>query len=295
MAVNAANADADRRGPAEHRAADRRQRERRRSGEADEHLGAALPRAAAATAATSSSSTPATAAPVGLQHGARAGSPRAWRAGKKALVITTDQSRMHLGKPWEFVMGAGAAALLVSDEPRFLESSSARAATTPKEVSDLTRPDFERRDRQQRDQPALVHGRRSTARTANFLERMGEPIDYDALLQEEHLPHPFGGMTLRAHRALLRRCNPSIKKAEALGAFEQKSPPRSPTSGAWAAPMARAPSSACSALIEAAERSQSGRSRQHVLVRLWLVRRVLLRPRIGRRPSELVKAADLGR
>ena len=28
----------------------------------------------------------------------------------KALVITTDQSRMHLGKPYEFVMGAGAAA-----------------------------------------------------------------------------------------------------------------------------------------------------------------------------------------
>src|SRR6185369_15978150 len=43
-------------------------------------------------------------------------SPRA-----KALVITTDESRMHLHKPWEFVKGAGAAALLVSREPALFE------------------------------------------------------------------------------------------------------------------------------------------------------------------------------
>ena len=41
--------------------------------------------------------------------------------GKKALVISTDQSRMHLHMPWEFVMGAGSAALLVSDNPALLE------------------------------------------------------------------------------------------------------------------------------------------------------------------------------
>src|SRR3990172_9510017 len=30
----------------------------------------------------------------------------------KALIIATDQSRAHFGKPWEFVMGAGSAAVL---------------------------------------------------------------------------------------------------------------------------------------------------------------------------------------
>src|SRR5690606_18498385 len=38
--------------------------------------------------------------------------------GKKALVLTADQSRMNLGVPWEYVMGAGATALLVSTAPQ---------------------------------------------------------------------------------------------------------------------------------------------------------------------------------
>ena len=41
--------------------------------------------------------------------------------GQAALVINTDESRMHLGAPWEFVLGAGATAILVSDNPRLLE------------------------------------------------------------------------------------------------------------------------------------------------------------------------------
>jgi 3-hydroxy-3-methylglutaryl CoA synthase len=49
----------------------------------------------------------------------------------KALVITTDQSRMHLGKPYEFVMGAGAAAVLVSRRRACWSSSRARPATSP--------------------------------------------------------------------------------------------------------------------------------------------------------------------
>ena len=37
--------------------------------------------------------------------------------GKKALVVTSDQSRMHLGQPWEYVLGAAATAMLVSASP----------------------------------------------------------------------------------------------------------------------------------------------------------------------------------
>ena len=41
--------------------------------------------------------------------------------GAKALVLCTDQGRMHLGSPWEYVLGAGAVALLVSNKPDVLE------------------------------------------------------------------------------------------------------------------------------------------------------------------------------
>ena len=41
--------------------------------------------------------------------------------GKKALVLTADQSRFNPYVPWEYVMGAAATAMLVSDDPRFLE------------------------------------------------------------------------------------------------------------------------------------------------------------------------------
>src|SRR5262249_50391228 len=58
----------------------------------------------------------------------------------KALVITTDQSRMHLGKPWEFVLGAGASAVLVSANPRMVEFELGKNGYWTYEVSDLTRP-----------------------------------------------------------------------------------------------------------------------------------------------------------
>jgi 3-hydroxy-3-methylglutaryl CoA synthase len=60
--------------------------------------------------------------------------------GDKALVISTDQSRMHLGKPWEFVMGAGATAMIVSDQPDLFEVELDKSGVHTEEVSDLTRP-----------------------------------------------------------------------------------------------------------------------------------------------------------
>ena len=62
------------------------------------------------------------------------------RRRRAALVINTDESRMHLGAPWEFVLGAGATALLISDNPRVLEIELGSSGIYTYEISDLTRP-----------------------------------------------------------------------------------------------------------------------------------------------------------
>jgi hydroxymethylglutaryl-CoA synthase len=61
--------------------------------------------------------------------------------GARALVVTTDQSRAHFGKPWELVMGACASAILVSNEPRMLEIEMGKSGVYTRQVrDDLCRP-----------------------------------------------------------------------------------------------------------------------------------------------------------
>jgi 3-hydroxy-3-methylglutaryl CoA synthase len=123
--------------------------------------------------------------------------------GAKALVIGTDQSRMHLGKPWEFVMGAGAAAVLVSDQPDIARLELGRNGYWTNEVSDLTRP------------TSTVETGNSETSLISYLDalegafdhyrsRVPEAADYDGHFQRHIYHTPFGGMAYRAHRTMLR-------------------------------------------------------------------------------------------
>ena len=124
--------------------------------------------------------------------------------GEAALVINTDESRMHLGQPWEFVMGAGAAAILVSDNPRLLEIELGSSGIYTYEVSDLTRPT-----------PHIETGNSETSLLSylealegafdDFLRRKPEAKDLDNYFKRNIYHLPFGGMGYRAHKAILRR------------------------------------------------------------------------------------------
>jgi 3-hydroxy-3-methylglutaryl CoA synthase len=128
-----------------------------------------------------------------------------------ALVITTDQSRQHFGKPWEFVMGGGATALLVSRNPRFMALEPGLSGVFTHEVSDLFRP------------TSRVEAGHSETSLLSYLDAVdqaferylgavrrlrGRSITSVSALAEwapHHVYHaPFGGITLRAHRAVLR-------------------------------------------------------------------------------------------
>jgi len=141
--------------------------------------------------------------------------------GAKALVVTTDQSRMHLGKPWEYVMGAGAAAVLVSDQPRVLELELGKYGVCTQEVSDLTRP-TSRVETGNSETSLLSYMEGLEGAYADYVEHAGEPVDFDTYFKKNVYHIPFAGLTFRAHRALLRSFT-TIPRSEAWSHFERKS------------------------------------------------------------------------
>lgn len=140
----------------------------------------------------------------------------------KALVITSDQSRTHFGKPYEFVMGAGATAILVSREPSFLELELGKSGIYTNEVSDLTRP-TSRVETGNSETSLLSYLDALDSALEHYIERVGEPIGYDYF--KKNIYHiPFSGMTVRASRTALRRFGVS-SKAEARAIWESKTLP----------------------------------------------------------------------
>jgi len=58
----------------------------------------------------------------------------------KALVVTTDLSLIGIGEPYEYILGGGATALLISGQPDFLKISHDQAGVYAQEVTDVIRP-----------------------------------------------------------------------------------------------------------------------------------------------------------
>ena len=149
------------------------------------------------------------------------------RPGKKALVVCTDQSRMHLGKPWEYVLGAGAVAMLISDQPDVLEIDLHRNGYWTNEISDTYRPTS--RDEVGHADTSL-YGYLDALEGAYeaYLEQIGvesaADLDYDAHFKKNVYHVPFAKMTSLAHTTLLRKWK-RMKKSVALAHWEHKTRP----------------------------------------------------------------------
>ena len=143
--------------------------------------------------------------------------------GKKALVVCTDQSRAHIGQPWEYVLGAAATAMIVSDTPEVLALDLPGCGYWTNEIFDTYRPT---------SKTEVGHADTSLYGYLEALEGAHEHFvarskveDYDAQFAK-HIYHvPFGGMTFRAHRQLLRRWRPELNVKAAREHFERKSKP----------------------------------------------------------------------
>ncbi|MFO7565314.1 MAG: hydroxymethylglutaryl-CoA synthase [Enhygromyxa sp.] len=143
--------------------------------------------------------------------------------GKKALVVCADQSRIHLGKPWEFVLGAAATAMLISDKPDFLEFELENNGYWTNEISDTYRP-TSRDEVGHADTSLFGYLEAVEGSCEHFMQVSGE-ADYDGNFARHVYHVPFGAMTYRAHRAVVRRWVPSLGKKEVQAHFERKSKP----------------------------------------------------------------------
>ena len=145
------------------------------------------------------------------------------RPGKKALVVCTDQSRTHLGKPWEYVLGAGATAMLVSAQPEVVEFELGHNGYWTQEISDTYRP-TSKHEVGHADTSLFGYLDALEGSYDAFAERVGATIDYDAYFKKNVYHVPFGGMTFRAHKAMLRRWK-RMKTSEARAHWKQKTLP----------------------------------------------------------------------
>ena len=144
------------------------------------------------------------------------------RPGKKALVISTDQSRTHLGAPWEYVLGAGAVALLVSAQPDFLELELDKHGYWSTEIHDTFRP-TSTTEVGNADTSLYAYIEALEGAYDSFRERVGD-VAFEDYFDKNIYHVPFGGMTYRAHRTLLKR-ERSMPAREARAHFERKSLP----------------------------------------------------------------------
>jgi 3-hydroxy-3-methylglutaryl CoA synthase len=121
---------------------------------------------------------------------------------KKALVIASDQSRMNLGERWEFVMGAGAVAMLISNNPQVAEFELETNAYWTKEVGDTFRP-TSTEEAGNTDESLYVYLEGLNGAYSAFKKK--NDFDYSARFKQ-HIYHvPFTAMAHRAHRNLLKR------------------------------------------------------------------------------------------
>lgn len=128
-----------------------------------------------------------------------------------ALVICADQSRAHFGRPYEFVMGAGGTALLLSRKPRFLTIDRGLSGLYTHEVSDLIRP-TSRVEAGHSETSLLSYIEAVDTAFARYADaakrRVGVTIDsleaMRAWFPRQVYHAPFGGITKRAHRVVLR-------------------------------------------------------------------------------------------
>lgn len=143
--------------------------------------------------------------------------------GKKALVISTDLSRASFNEPYEFVMGAGAVAMLISDQPRVVEFELDHNGYFTADVQDTFRP-TSRVETGNGEASLYCYIDALEGAYKQYCAKVGQAVDFDERFKKNIYHVPFGGITFQAHRTLLRSWK-RLKKSEAMAHFERDSKP----------------------------------------------------------------------
>jgi 3-hydroxy-3-methylglutaryl CoA synthase len=141
----------------------------------------------------------------------------------KALVISADHGLIALGGAQEPILGAGAAAVLLSAQPRILAVDLGWNGVYAHEVADIFRP-----------APGIETGNADESLTSYldateetftaYVARVGQPVDFDSFFAANIYHVPFGGLAERAHLRLARVFL-GLGRGESLAHFARKALP----------------------------------------------------------------------
>lgn len=137
--------------------------------------------------------------------------------GKKALVVGSDASLFGLGEPWEFILGAGAVALLLGEEPRFAAIDPGASGVYACEVTDVIRPS-RRIETGSSEESLFAYLEAVGGAHDAWVEKNGAWSDFAGCVYHS----PFPGITFRAHQTLLRQNDAELSRAEAWDDFERR-------------------------------------------------------------------------
>lgn len=143
--------------------------------------------------------------------------------GRKALVVATDLSTLVVGESWEPVCGAGAAAMLLSTDPKVLAYETGKAGVYAHEVSDVIRPN-PRHETGNSETSLFSYIEACEGAYENYCKVVGEPIDFDTYFARMLYHTPFAGITYRAHRALLS-AHTKVSNKETRAHYNKKTLP----------------------------------------------------------------------
>ena len=142
--------------------------------------------------------------------------------GRKALVISTDSSRMHLHAKEEFVLGGVASAVLLSDSPKVIEYDLSWRGTWTTDVYDTFRPSARREmGNNEVSLYSYLDALEGAYNDYVAARRNGDGSDFDRFFAQNCYHTPFPGMAFQAHRTLCNLVNPR-SKAEIQESFTQK-------------------------------------------------------------------------
>ncbi len=141
--------------------------------------------------------------------------------GRKALVISTDFSRMHLNTKEEFVLGGVASAMLVSDSPKVVEYELQKRGTWTTDVYDTFRPSA-RHEMGNNEVSLYSYLDALEGAYKDYISSCnGDAPDFDSAFAQNCYHTPFPGMAFQAHRTLCNLVKPR-SKAEIKESFNKR-------------------------------------------------------------------------
>jgi len=144
-------------------------------------------------------------------------------ADPKALIISTDQSRMHLNSTHEFVGGAAATAVLLTQNPRMLEIEIGESGYWTSDVWDLARP-TSAVEIVDDGLSLLTYLEALEGAYRHHITRAGRTVDFDGDFRRHVYHAPFGGLAMLAHKRLAAKVL-GLSAPDARAHFERKTLP----------------------------------------------------------------------